>query len=63
MTTDQLSVSGVGFDAQVLLPYSRRTCSLKSVLHDDYVIVSRELKYERACTCRYKYKKQRTRYV
>jgi len=46
MTTDQLSGSGVGFDAQVLLPYIRGTCCLKSALRGAYVMLSRTSKYE-----------------
>jgi hypothetical protein len=42
-----MSVGGVEFYAQVLLPYSRGTCSLKSALHGAYVMLSRTFKYER----------------
>ena len=48
MTTDQLNVSGVWFDAGVLLPYIRGTCSLNSALHGAYVMLSRTFKYESA---------------
>jgi hypothetical protein len=61
MTTVQLSVNGVGFDAQVLLPCVRGTWGLKLALHDAYVMLSREFKSERAGTCRCKCKNQRTR--
>jgi hypothetical protein len=48
MTTDQLSVSGVEFDARALLPYIRGTCSLNSALHGACVMLSRTFKYESA---------------